>query len=504
MQNTAACEPNATAARHERKIIFLLCALAAIHVFIFCAAFPFFNNVDEPIHFDLIVKYSHGHLPVGKAMLSPDAATYLSLFSSLAYFGTPDEFPGGQMPPPPWTEPAAKIRSDLVINNAAWQTQENYEISQPPLYYTLTGFLWRIGLRIRADGGHLLYALRFFNVVLIVLLVLLARVTAQIIFPENVFMRLGVPALLAFMPQTAFYSLGNDILSPLCFGAIFLCLLKWLEKPSLISGAATGLAFAATWLCKTTNLPMLAMVAVVILFKLGQGLRSSKLNTLVPGLTAFIAFAGLPIILWMLWCKAYYGDFTGSKLKMEHFGWTVKPFGDWWHHPIFTPAGFWTYLSGQLSSFWQGEFFWHNQPLALPGSRAIYTIISLVLIIAALPALLPRSQGVTPSQRRALLISLLCFAAGLGFFALLSTVYDFHDCPNPSRAHPYFQAGRMILGALIPFLLLIVYGLHRLLARFGNRAKFSMLAVLILIMLTSEIAVDWPVFSNPFNWFHLP
>jgi len=29
----------------------------------FSAAFPFFSNVDEDLHFDLITQYSHGHLP---------------------------------------------------------------------------------------------------------------------------------------------------------------------------------------------------------------------------------------------------------------------------------------------------------------------------------------------------------------------------------------------------------------------------------------------------------
>jgi hypothetical protein len=32
---------------NESKWVFLFCLLAAIHVFVFSAAFPFFNNVDE-------------------------------------------------------------------------------------------------------------------------------------------------------------------------------------------------------------------------------------------------------------------------------------------------------------------------------------------------------------------------------------------------------------------------------------------------------------------------
>src|SRR5215469_4413598 len=118
----------------ERQIVLLFCILASIRVFIFSAAFPFFNNVDEPMHFDLVIKYSHGRIPRGKEMISPDSAIYIALFSSCAYFGTPDKFPGGKMPPPPWTEPVEKMKQDLALNSAAWQAQENYEVSQTPLY----------------------------------------------------------------------------------------------------------------------------------------------------------------------------------------------------------------------------------------------------------------------------------------------------------------------------------------------------------------------------------
>jgi hypothetical protein len=173
--------------RNERKVVFLICVLAAVHVFIFSAAFPFFNNVDEPIHFDLIVKYSHGHLPWGKQMISPDSAAYLALFASCAYFGTPDEFPGGKMPAPPWTEPAQKMQQDLVANSAAWQSQENYEVSQPPLYYVFTGVAWRLGQSLHADAGHLLYWLRFLNIAVIVALVYLAYLAARLVFPGKYF-----------------------------------------------------------------------------------------------------------------------------------------------------------------------------------------------------------------------------------------------------------------------------------------------------------------------------
>ncbi len=491
---------------HERKIICLLCLLAAVHVFIFSTAFPFFTNVDEPAQFDLVIKYSHGHLPHGKEMISPDSSVYLALFSSCAYMGTPDKFPDHRMPAPSWTKTAEKMRQDLAVTSVAWQAQNNYEISQAPLYYMLAGGWWHVGQWLGFHDGRLVYWLRFLNIGMIVALVLLGYAISRKLFPENLFLRLGVPTLLAFMPQTAFYSIGNDMLSSLCFGALFLCLLKWLssENISWSLGAATGLAIAATALTKTTNLPLLAVTGTVLAFKIWQRLQRGKPAAALPGLAALLCCAVPPIIGWMLWCKYHFGDYTGSKLKMDNFGWTVKPFGEWWHHPIFTPIGIWTYLSGQLGTFWQGEFMWLNEPMALPGTDLIYTTLSLILVAVASPALLQRFSNVTPQQRQALQLSVACFVAALGFFALMSIIYDFHDCPNPSRDHPYFQAGRMILGALIPFLLLFIYGLDRILNRLGNTAKFATFGGLILAMLILETATNWRAFSNEYNWFHLP
>jgi hypothetical protein len=207
---------------------------------------------------------------------------------------------------------------------------------------------------------------------------------------------------------------------------------------------------------------------------------------------------------WIIWCKIHFGDATGSAVKTHFLGWTIKPIGQWWHHPIFSPHGLWIYLSGQMGTFWQGELWWHGPRLCLPGTDTIYTLLSIVLVAAALPALSPRGAGATPERAQALQFGLACFVAGLAFFGLMSIVYDYHGFHNPSREHPYFEAGRMILGALIPFLLLFLCGLDRLLNRFGNALKFVTLIVMISAMLALEITTNWPVFGSVYNWFHLP
>jgi hypothetical protein len=41
--------------RYERLLIAGLCVTAAVRIFVFSAAFPFFNNSDEQAHFDLVL-----------------------------------------------------------------------------------------------------------------------------------------------------------------------------------------------------------------------------------------------------------------------------------------------------------------------------------------------------------------------------------------------------------------------------------------------------------------
>ncbi|MFZ0827224.1 MAG: DUF2142 domain-containing protein [Verrucomicrobiia bacterium] len=487
----------------ERNIVWLLCLLAAVHVFVFSAAFPFFNNVDEQIHFDLAVKYSQGHLPRSLEPVSAEAVPYAVLYGSPEFVGIPANFADGRFPPPPWRQPVDGVRRTLAARTQAWDKVLNYEASQPPLYYSLAGAWWRMGKMLGFHDGPLLYWLRFLDIFLVGALVWLGYTAAQLIFPERQFLRLGVPALLAFMPQTAFYSIQNDLLSPLCFGSAFICLVKWLrtEVPDVRLGIATGLALAATFLTKISNLPLLAVSGVVLLLKIRNLAEAGKWRASSPALTALALCAGLPMMAWLAWCKHAFGDFSGTAAKIQFLGWTQKPFGEWWHHPIFTPHGLWTFLSELLASFWQGEFLWHRQPLASPVVDLIYAILSIGLVGAAVIALVGRSG--TAAQRQALWFGLGCFLAAVVFLGFLSILYDFHDCFYPSTAHPYFKSGRLMLGALIPFLLLLVFGLDRALGRRGKPAKFLALAGMILFMLVSEIAIDWAIFPDAYNWFHL-
>lgn len=490
---------------NERRWIWLLCLLAAIHVFTYSAAFPLINNVDEQAHFDLAVKYSQLHLPGGVEPESPESLRYIVIYGSLEYLWPPERFEGKQFPPPPWKQPIEKIAPFLLAREAMWKAP-NHESSQPPLYYTTAGLWWNIGSALGFEGGRLMYWLRFLNIVFIMALVWLGYGAARLVFPGQTFLQYGVPTLVAFMPQSAFYSIGNDMLSALCFGAAFILLNQFLreESPGARLGAALGLALAATLLTKMTNLPLVALAGAVLISKFFVLTKNGwKCRPPLAAWAMLLLCALLPTAGWLGWCKHGFGDFTGSELKIQLLGWTHKPFSEWWHHPIFTLHGVWFFASNLMASFWQGEFYWHGHPLAWRTIDVIYAALSIGSIVLALANLRFRPGGTPSLQFQVLWIALTGFVSVVTFLAFLSLIYDFHDCFRPSREFPYFTSGRMMLGALIPFLLLFVFGLDRALNRFGDRIKFFVLGGLVSLMVVSEVAVNWPVFSSQYNWFHM-
>jgi hypothetical protein len=210
-RNVAFASPEAK----ERIGVWLLCAIAVVHVLIFSAAFPFFNNVDEQKHFDLAVKYSEGHIPRTIGPPADETCIYVATYNTFEYL-----WPSNALPPP-WTQPMEKVGQILADRAAAWSKTVNLESSQPPLYYVYAGAWWRVGTIFGLHDAVLLYLLRFANVLVIAALVWLGWWAAKSVFPENIFVRLAVPALVALIPQSIFYSIQNDVFSPVCFGVAF-------------------------------------------------------------------------------------------------------------------------------------------------------------------------------------------------------------------------------------------------------------------------------------------
>jgi hypothetical protein len=254
-------------------------------------------------------------------------------------------------------------------------------------------------------------------------------------------------------------------------------------------------------LTKLSNLPLTAAVLAVIIAR-SIGIISRGPRAGLIALAALISCAAIPVGAWIIWTKFHFGDLTGSAAKIVLLGWTRKPFSDWWQHPIFTPQGVWTFWSDLVASFWRGEVSWHGQPLRWHGADGLYAVSSLLFLAVAVAGL-RKEAGLSMFQRQAIGSAILIFAAGVAFLALLSIQFDFGNCINPSREHPYFTSGRLLSGVLIPFAVVYVYGVSCVCRRINPALPLVVLGLVVVFMTTSEILVDRVVFASDHNWFHL-
>jgi hypothetical protein len=493
-------------ARAEQIVVWAACFVAALRIFVFSAAFPFFDNVDEQYHFDLVLRYAHSGASPSLLPISPEAAEYIAVYESPEYYTSPVDYADKKMTPPVWIlspEGAVKRFKGFV---SIWQPRVNREGTSPPFYYWVAALWWRIGELFGVEGGYLLYWVRFLNVLLGAALVWLGYWAARLVYPGPWFPRLAVAVLLAFYPQDTFYSIQSDVLSPLLFGLAFIGLVKmWDDKTWSVGWAAfTGLSLAAVALVKATNLPLLAVAALAMIFRIRQLAQAGKLDVSTPALGMLALCVLLPVGGWMMWNTRHLGDWIGTAQKIRLMGWARKPLNRWWPHPLFTFSGLKEFLGELLASFWRGEFAWHRQRLASPAADAFYGLSSLILIAANFPALLRRGGSLSPLQRPILWMALGSFAAVVALQAILSMAYDFGPCEYPSRAHPLFTSGRLMTGALIPFLLLYVRGLDKILSWRGQHwMPLAGLAVIVLVITVSEIELNRPAFSSLYNFFHL-
>ena len=490
--------------RRESWFVLFLCCLAGFRILIYSLAFPFFTNIDEQVHFDLVLKYSQSHIPRGLELVLPKSAQYISFFGTLEYFNKPSQYPDGEIPPPAWMRGGEETMQRLLGEKYWWEQRKNYESSQPPIYYGTAALWWRLGEFFGIKQGYLLYWTRALNALAGALVVFIGYCAARIIFPSQLSARLGVPVLLAFIPQDAFYSIENDVFAPLTCGLAFLCVVRSLnvQKLGVFNYAVTGLAVASSYLTKISALPIVAVASVAVLARLLAQARSSLRGkrVLADG-GVFIACAFIPIAAWALRTKLAFGDFTGSADKIRLLDWTPKPFSEWWHHPLFTPAGFWGFISELLASFWRGEFVWHKDLLAIPSIDLFYTFSSLLCIGVTTVATTRRWRlGSNPS----VLFATFCVLSSVAFLALLSIQFDFGRCVNPSRAHPFFVSGRLISGALIPFAIIYIHGLSKL-SEWTKRAWVLpvLIGAVVVVTTVSEIVINRPVFESAYNFFHL-
>lgn len=492
--------------KREKLIIVLCCFIAGVRIFVFSAAFPFFCNVDEEHHFDTVFKYSHGYLPhIGGSRFDKEAAEMIAAYSTQHFIADPAAFSHGQVPPPlcvfPKEAATPELESRIKFLERAFFNQEAFS---PPVYYITTGLWLNLGRTLGFGGSDLLYWIRFFNILAASPLPWIAYLFARRFFFDNPFMRLGLPLMTAFIPQDAFYSINNDVLSPLLFSiALYLLIDLYFSKSgSYLRYLCAGFLIAITFLTKFSNVAIIMVFAVIFCLKMWHIYRL-KLTGEFPKVLLLALSAALPISLWLGRNYLWLGDISGTAEKVRILTWSVKPVGKLLDHPIFSYEGFAYFWSNIMLTFWRGEFVWQSKQLAPETADWIYVISSSLFILVAGIGLFLR-RGVAVPERFVTAVCLMTIAFSVIFLAGLSLVFDFGNCVYPSRVSPFLISGRLVIGMLVPFLAVYLNGMNLILSKLKIRINPLLFVIMIVAYITcAEIAVSYPVFGNEHNWFHL-
>jgi hypothetical protein len=491
----------------EKQIVIVLCLAAAIRVLTFSLSFPFFNNIDEELHFDLVKHYAYSGMPTSLSPYSQNTIEQILIYRSPEYIKPPSAFVGGEYPTPVWARSSPEPRDIWAFKQRFWNNSRNPESLSPPLYYLVASIWYRLGaLALDPDGGYILYWTRSLNALIVAVAVWSGYAVARAIFPGRRSIAVIAAILIASFPQDAFYGIQSDTLSPLCFAIAFFFTIRFCgeDPPKFTTGFAAGFAIAATVLTKTANLPLLAAALGILGFKVTHMIATRRLRAITPG-TAWLIFGMcLPIGAWLTRNYFLCGDLTASKAKIATLGWTTKPFNQWLQHPIFTIEGFGTFYSKLVASFWRGELIWHGELLSSSSMDRFYWISTLVLSVLCLKSLFSASTSVSGQQRLALWFAVLSVFLSIIFSAFLSIVFDFGDCHYPSRANPYFVSGRLLSGMLIPFMLLYAWALDTSLSWIKNPSlRWFFIGAIASAITLSTIAVNGVAFFSKYNFFHL-
>ncbi|MBW2269689.1 MAG: hypothetical protein JRH16_14030 [Deltaproteobacteria bacterium] len=490
--------------RRDLGLALGLAGLAALRVWTFAFAFPFFTNVDEYRHVDAVLKYARGAPPaLAAAPYELETARLLGVAGSPEYHRDPVAPMRAEVPPPVWRGRPEEARARIAEMEDLLRPLHSLEAGQPPVYYATAGAWLALGRALGLRDAALLYWVRLLGGVAAFVLVLTCWAVLRALYPDRPLMRWGVPLLLAAMPQDALYYVTGDAFSPLLGGLGFLGVASLLVRrdAQLVRYVAVGLVLAAGLLCKYPNAALYVPALVATGFALAAGGSPASRRGWLGLWTAAL----LPPLLWFARNLAAGAGLTGTAFKAEKLGWTLKPLGEWLGHPLFGLDGLGVFLRDLVTSFWRGELVWHQRTLASGLADGVYLVFSVAALALAAVAL-GRRRAASPAAAVEVAAA-LALLAGVSVLALLSLAFVFEGTVHPSLEYPYFANGRLIGGVLVPFCLLAVRGVECGSEFFPESLRqplaWSVLGGVVVVAFVSEVALGAPVFTSAYNAYHL-
>ena len=474
-----------------------LCALGAVRVLAAASVFPLFCNVDEPFHYDMVVKASRGRLSAGFEPVTAEAARVIAESASWEYLNDPGPGTPREYLEPAWRLPAPARKRITGAGVRQWTGVVNGESLEPPGYYLPAGVWLAAGERIGFGGARGAYWVRWLGAVALAGTILFAGVAVRGPFAGRPAVRLGVPIILAAWPQDLFYSINNGV--PMAFwGAAGFMLMAWGlgRRRWLAACAGGGFCLGLAVLSSYAAAPA---VAALVLMPWLAGLRPRRRALARTAVAA--AFAALPVALWLIRNVLVAGVLTGAGAKAAAIGLTRQPLAAALDHPVFTLEGAFTFIRFLSATFWRGEFTWHGRPMEWP----LLESVMLAVCVAGIAAVLLRGREAPGPARGIELAGAAAAVLGVVYLGALSVSFDFSTTFFPSRAFPFIANGRLLTAAVAPLVVAVLAGLDRLVPRrIPPWARVGAVAGLAVWLAAADL-LDWrEAAGSPYNWFHLP
>jgi hypothetical protein len=462
-------------------------------VLLFAAAFPFFSNVDEQYHFDAIVQYANGYkLSPNLPRFQPDSADMIALYQSFEFVRPATaKVEAGCHPSP---EKLTVVR----FLRAHWRAQSNDEVLSPPVYYLAAAAWYKLGGWIGYSGLFHLYWARAFQALGYGLFVLFGFLFTKRCYPENHFLHSALPLFLLFFPQDVFFSLNPNALFPLMVAASLWMIAATIDRPEQgYSGhLLTAAIVATTFLLGYGNWTVAAPMAFSLYLMWPTPKRSWMQRITAPLATSLLVF------LWALRNRLELGDWMGTGPRLHLLGWTSKPMGQIFHHPIFTPSGLAYFLTSSARNFWRGEIVWHGTVMTSWIDSFYFwsaLIFGLIFCLHQLSGRGARGQ----LERFADWSCISVVSASVLFLFWISVRFDFGTCVYPSRAKPFLISGRLVMGALLPFAVIYLRGLQIAAGKIKKLDPLTVVAVIVITMAAAETRVMRPVLASENNLYSM-
>jgi hypothetical protein len=443
----------------ERAAVFALMAVAAARVAIYAALLPAATRPDEAQHYDRALAVARGDFGLAPQPMTTEG-------SGASFWGFRERHP--EMVSKSASTTPTRAASAISIKH-----EPNHEWCEPPLYYWLLGMWHRAGKEIIPKPPLLPYWDRVLHCLLVAATVWIAYRASTRLLPQHALL---APIFIAILPQSDFYGLNNDALMPVVFGLFLLAYVGFDRDRSALGALLCGVLLSLCAWTKTISVPLIAVGLVAITFGVAKSAKR---------LTAAAAFAVglLTVVPLLLLNLRTFGRLTGAFAKMQMEGQSIRPVADWFHHPVFTPKGFVAFFSELTNFYWLGEQplnQWHGQSLFNAPWLLVWFCPFLTIAVLAF----------APAKGPAWRLCIASFVGSLAFLAVTSAATDFGIRSTPSAwwTFPGFVGGRLMIGTLIPFALLVAGATARIKPSWLRVGAFVVVAVALNAMSAWNLA----------------